>query len=1173
MKILRLDLLAFGPFTDRVLDFGSDHGLRLVYGPNEAGKSSTLRALRDVLYGIPNNTGDDFVHSKPNLRLGAKLQHSSGDCLSFIRRKGNSKTLLNGDGATPLDDDVLLPYLGGFNRAAFEQMFGIDHAALVQGGNELVRLQGDAGKILFAAAGGITHLPEVQKKLKDDAEALFLPSGRKPRINATLSELDEAKKAVRKSQVPVKEWEEQDKRHASAVARVKELTEALQVKRHELSRLMRLVDSVPTAGKHRNVTARLAELGEVRLVPEDSPEHRAAILAELIGARSTAASAEERLKKLDEETQNLAAPQAILDRSEQFSDLSERLGSYRKAQRDLPGLQTQQEQSLAEARDILRELRPDLKLDDIDALRLSKKQQVDIQNLGNQQAGLAKEAETSRKELQLKETTRQNAVAELEELELPRDVSGLRNALEHARGRGPLEDDLATVRREMDQIKQQLDTELSRLPHWSGTLDALERLQVPSSESVDVFDEDLRSASECVRQLTRRIAEVEKAQADGTKQAERFRLEQGQVPTEEDLTAARQLRDRGWQLVQQQLQGETPDAANVDAFIRAVQPGAGLSVAFELSVRRADEVADRLRHEADRVAVRANLEAEQRARDSELQRLNGEKVAAEQQQAVVIERWHAVWQSLGIVPQTPKEMRAWILRQQALLRQCEELRKKQARFDSLQGQIDQSRADLSRCLSDLKELPAGETETLESIELRAASFLARLDEAKRKRDGLELQIRTLSAELQHDAVAAKKACEQLDAWKSRWGAAVEPLGLPADAMPNQASEVLQRWKELFDKLAFEATLAKRIKDIGEDAVRFRDEVQGLAREVGVETAATQVERLAERLIADWRKAGEDQARRELLVKEQNGRTKELAEAKKTIQRHTATLEAMCLEAGCATHEQLPEIEQRSAVVRQLRLELRQLEETLLQWSGGISLSDFLSALAAEDPDDLRTRIAAITAEIEALDLQLQQASAERGASELALAQLGHGTEAVEAAQKAQDLLARLATDSIEYARLRLASAVLRETIERFRKKNEGPIVQRAGQHFAQITGGRFAGLQVDYDADGHPLLVGLRTSGGTLRVEGMSEGTADQMYLALRLASLETYFLHQEPIPFIVDDILIKFDDERTIATLKALSNLARQTQVIVFTHHAHLVELAQKHLPAKELFVQQLGA
>ena len=191
---------------------------------------------------------------------------------------------------------------------------------------------------------------------------------------------------------------------------------------------------------------------------------------------------------------------------------------------------------------------------------------------------------------------------------------------------------------------------------------------------------------------------------------------------------------------------------------------------------------------------------------------------------------------------------------------------------------------------------------------------------------------------------------------------------------------------------------------------------------------------------------------------------------------------------------------------------------------------------------------------------------------LALKQLGHGTEAVEAAQKAQDLLARLASDSIEYSRLKLASAVLRETIERFRKKNEGPIVQRAGKHFAQITGGRFAGLQVDYDADGQPLLVGVRTGGGTLRVEGVSEGTADQMYLALRLASLETYFQHQEPIPFIVDDILIKFDDERTVATLQALSALSRQTQVIVFTHHAHLVDLAQKSLAQDELFVQQLG-
>ena len=47
-------------------------------------------------------------------------------------------------------------------------------------------------------------------------------------------------------------------------------------------------------------------------------------------------------------------------------------------------------------------------------------------------------------------------------------------------------------------------------------------------------------------------------------------------------------------------------------------------------------------------------------------------------------------------------------------------------------------------------------------------------------------------------------------------------------------------------------------------------------------------------------------------------------------------------------------------------------------------------------------------------------------------------------------------------------------------------------------------------------------------------------------------------MPFIVDDILIRFDDERAAATLKVIAELSRKTQVLFFTHHARLVELAK---------------
>jgi len=87
----------------------------------------------------------------------------------------------------------------------------------------------------------------------------------------------------------------------------------------------------------------------------------------------------------------------------------------------------------------------------------------------------------------------------------------------------------------------------------------------------------------------------------------------------------------------------------------------------------------------------------------------------------------------------------------------------------------------------------------------------------------------------------------------------------------------------------------------------------------------------------------------------------------------------------------------------------------------------------------------------------------------------------------------------------------------------------------------------------------------------MSNGSHDQLYLALRLASLESWLRAHEPIPFVVDDILLNFDDRRALAALRALTALSHQTQVLFFTHHRHLVELAGANLPPDVLFVHEL--
>ena len=128
-------------------------------------------------------------------------------------------------------------------------------------------------------------------------------------------------------------------------------------------------------------------------------------------------------------------------------------------------------------------------------------------------------------------------------------------------------------------------------------------------------------------------------------------------------------------------------------------------------------------------------------------------------------------------------------------------------------------------------------------------------------------------------------------------------------------------------------------------------------------------------------------------------------------------------------------------------------------------------------------------------------------------------------------------------------------------------MKRTNEIFANLTLGFFEGIRAEFDENGNPVLMGVRPGGKELvGVNGMSDGTTDPLYLSLRLSSLESYLDNNEPMPFIVDDILIKFDNERAIATLKVLAELSKKTQVIFFTHHRHLVELAEVNIESNLL-------
>ena len=132
------------------------------------------------------------------------------------------------------------------------------------------------------------------------------------------------------------------------------------------------------------------------------------------------------------------------------------------------------------------------------------------------------------------------------------------------------------------------------------------------------------------------------------------------------------------------------------------------------------------------------------------------------------------------------------------------------------------------------------------------------------------------------------------------------------------------------------------------------------------------------------------------------------------------------------------------------------------------------------------------------------------------------------------------------------------------------MVAAASTYFALITGGRYPRLAADETGD-QPVLKAERADGVRIGVEAMSEGTADQLYLALRLAALELRHASHPQMPLVLDDVLVTSDDARAANILRALARFAERGQVLLFTHHRHLIEVARATLGDDALVTHSL--
>ena len=1137
MRIERLALSPYGRFESRTLQLKPDAPLHVVLGPNEAGKSTALCAIGDWLYGFPLKTDYGYLFDQTTLRVGGALRFSDGSLFEARRRKGRNNTLVDAEDK-PISDAPLLAALAGVDRRAFEEEFGLNAEALRKRGRALLAAGGALAETLAAGSANLSALVKLRDQLGGEADALFTPrrsSGKAFYI--ALDAYEAAERKLRDAVVTADALAAADKFRLGARAREVELNAAFKEASEVLARLER-------AERTHRMLAKLSALAGEAEGFADLPPVDAGALKSWRAALDDDEVSRAELQRLAGEAAGEAAEiealvidENLLARGSAIDGLNKTLSAVEKAGQDLPRRAEARLQAIAQLDDIARRLGlPDhqdlLAAPPSDAELARAREAILLRQRAVEKLADARERERA--------AERALAALGANPSEKPADPEPLRRRLE------PLGERLADAkllrsdRAAIDLLRRTLDEETARLDPAVADLEVLARAALPDAATLARAMREEADRAEAHRAAEKRLAEARRdrqaAEALVTK-----REAEAAGATRADWLAARERRERGLDRLEQALDG--PAAPRRDAFldVRALALAAD---AIGDNVVADSARATRLQTAREDLVVRQGAVA---SAEADLAALAEATEAAERE-------WRALWAPTGIAPKSREAMARWGERVQQLLARRAELAQRRVDAEGLAARFEEARAALEQWFADLgaQAPPSFELalrEAREELSARQKAWQG-AREATMKRANAELAVKDAAAEV------ARRA-DDLAELVAAWPGAMSGLRLSGAATLVEAEAALEAWAAVALPRQNMAREMRSIEGIERDLAAFEEGVGEIvaaaAPDLGELKPEDALARLAAR-VAEARRAATERARLQKSAAQRA--TRQRAEQGRR-QTSAAVIAAASARLGVADASALALALERCEARRALEIERGKLRQQLLEVADGLSETALREEQANLDSARLAGEIALARGRLDELlrDIPMAARAAHDAQSEYDA--LAKGRDAAGAARERMEARGELLDIAERWLTRQSAARLAARAIERHRKAAQDPLVQRAGELFHIASGGSFAGLATDYDGDDRPMLSARRESGERVKVDGLSEGARDQLFLSLRLALLERRA--GEPLPFVGDDILASFDDKRTQLTLALLAEFGRARQAILFTHHGHVAQLARE--------------
>jgi uncharacterized protein YhaN len=202
-------------------------------------------------------------------------------------------------------------------------------------------------------------------------------------------------------------------------------------------------------------------------------------------------------------------------------------------------------------------------------------------------------------------------------------------------------------------------------------------------------------------------------------------------------------------------------------------------------------------------------------------------------------------------------------------------------------------------------------------------------------------------------------------------------------------------------------------------------------------------------------------------------------------------------------------------------------------------------------------------ELSELERRLVEVRHETGRVEERIAMMEKSEERSRALSRQETILAKIDEAAEQWAVITLCRALLDETRKVYETERQPEVLRQASTFFNLMTEARYT--RVIAPLDGGDIQVE-RADNSRLGPQLLSRGTAEQLYLAMRFALVREYANHVDPLPVVFDDIFVNFDPGRTRTSIKALRELCKTHQVLLFTCHPHLVKLVEETVPEAKI-------